>query len=306
MTMTSSKAQHKLAAPDPAETHPADPLCLAELQALTDFPAHEALILERLDEALSDPAAILRFFGRYASWNGFFGSGVATLSGKIGRARRMFIDPDERITALADRSVFVASFIFDAARDEFDDHETVYRDTHRDLAQALISGLIHYGKHCLDCWHDAGQVNRLLEEPRWLGELNALVATGYGAHQPDVPASLFRAIGYHLGSELLADREFSVIDRRMRATAPALVAFLEQHRERIGAQDHAAYQWIRIHSGGGGAVEADHFAKAAEGADLALRYTPAAERATMRASLHMGFKEFAFHHHQFFTNVNLP
>lgn len=304
--MTLSIAAHKPESQDADVSDLPEPLAVAELQALTDFSAHEALIRERLDEALANPALTMRFFGRYASWNGFFGSGVATLSGKIGRARRMFIDPAEPITALADRSVFVASFIFDAARDEFDDHATIYRDTHRDLAQALISGLIHYGRLCLDEWHADDKVNQLLEEPQWLRELNALVATGYGAHQPDVPASLFRAIGYHLGSELLADREFSIIDRRMRDAAPELVAFLEQHRERIGAQDHVAYQWIAIHSGGGGAVEADHFAKATEGANLALRYTSAAERNTLRAYLHMGFKEFAFHHHQFFTNVNLP
>lgn len=282
------------------------PLRLSDLQALTDFPAHEALIRRRIGEAAADPAAALRFFGRYASWNGFFGSGVATLSGKLGRARRMFIDRDEPILALADRSVFVASFVFDAARDEFDDHETVYRDTHRDLAQAMISGLIHY-RRTLDaaaCGVDA--LNQLLHEPPWLDELNRRVATGYGAFQPDVPAALFRALGYHLGSELLADCEFSIIDRRLRELVPAMVAFLQQHRERIGAQDHCAYQWIDIHSGGGGAVEAEHFASATEGANLALRYTEPAGRGAMRASLYEGFQAFAGDHHQFFANVNVP
>jgi hypothetical protein len=287
-------------------------ITLDELTALCDFSGLETRVTEPLREAVADAGTRLRFFGRYASWNGFFGSGVATLSGKIGRARGLFRDPGESIDALADRSVFVASFVFDAARDEFDDHETIYRDTHRDLAQAFVSGLIHFGREhsppgtALEGLSQSQPLNHLLAEPEWLRTLNARVATGYGAFLPDVRESLFQAIGYHLGSELLADREFSIIDRTLRRELPELVDFLRRHRERIGTLDHGAYQWIAIHSGDGGAVEEDHFAKATESANLALRYSPGELHGELRERLHEGFRQFDADHRAFFSNVNRP
>jgi hypothetical protein len=281
-----------------------NPVTASELHALYDFGGLDARVLEPLRAALAEAAARLRFFGRYASWNGFFGSGVATLSGKIGRARGLFRDPAEPIGALADRSVFVASFIFDAARDEFDDHETVYRDTHRDLAQAFVSGLIHFGREIPAAPTGVEAINQLLAEPEWLRGLNERVATGYGAFQPDERATLFRAIGYHLGSELLADREFSLIDETLRREMPTLREYLRGHRETIGSQDHSAYQWIAIHSGAGAAVEQDHFARATESANHAFRYTPAGLHAEMRLALHSGFRQFDADHRTFFTHVN--
>jgi hypothetical protein len=285
---------------------------LDELTAVCDFSRLETRVTEPLQAALADPVTRLRFFGRYASWNGFFGSGVATLSGKIGRARGLFRDPGESIDALADRSVFVASFIFDAARDEFDDHETIYRDTHRDLAQAFVSGLIHFGREhsaagkAIEGLSQPERLNQLLAEPEWLRTLNARVTTGYGAFLPDVRESLFQAIGYHLGSELLADREFSIIDRTLRRELPQLVQFLQGHREKIGALDHGAYHWIAIHSGDGGAVEEDHFAKATESANLALCYSPRELHGELRERLHDGFRQFDADHRAFFFNVNRP
>src|ERR1700709_1693419 len=111
-----------------------------ELESLVDFAAQEKRVSDALGVALSDPLRRVRFLGRYASWNGFFGSGVAALAGKIGRSRRLVLDPAQPRHALADRSVYVASFFFDAARDEFDDRDTVHRDTHRCLAQSMLKG----------------------------------------------------------------------------------------------------------------------------------------------------------------------
>lgn len=115
---------------------------LEELRQLCDFDAGVERVERALDRALEGPAELVRFVGRYASWNGWFGSGVAALSGKIGRSRALFVDPDEPVSDLADRSVLVASYFFDAARDEFDDRDTAHRDTHRCLAQALLKGLL--------------------------------------------------------------------------------------------------------------------------------------------------------------------
>lgn len=276
-----------------------------QLEALCDFHAREAMVRDTLREALTDPVRRVRFLGRYASWNGYFGSGVATLAGKIGRSRGLFLDPAQPIRALADRSVFVASFFFDAARDEFDDRDTVHRDTHRCLAQSTLRGLVDAAAET-GLSTDPDALNVLLDEPAWLLALNTRVAQGYGNGTPDDLGSVFAAIGYHLGSELLADQEFSTIDATLRGEAPQLVERLKAARINIAGQDHAAYQWIQIHSGHGGGAEADHFEWATQGAKLAFRFVPEAHHPALLNHLHRGFADFARDHLEFFQRVNVP
>jgi len=276
-----------------------------ELESLVSFQQTEALVVSTLKQAFETPLGRVRFLGRYTSWNGFFGSGVATLAGKIGRARRAFLDPDEPVHALADRSVYVASFFFDAARDEFDDRDTVHRDTHRCLAQSTLKGVIDYEmERGADELQSAPKINALLSDPDWLTGLNSRVAKGYGARTADDLASIFHAIGYHLGSELLADREFSIIDETLHRSAPELTEYLKSTHVEIAGQRHLAYQWVGIHSGHGGGAEADHFAWATQGAKLAFRFVPVAQHVALKTQLHAGFRAFAQDHREFFEHTN--
>ncbi|QSX79872.1 hypothetical protein [Agrilutibacter solisilvae] len=273
-----------------------------ELQQLCDFRQHQDAVRDTLAAALAHPVSRLRFLGRYSSWNGFFGSGVATLAGKIGRARGCFVDAAQPIAAIADRSVYVASFFFDAARDEFDDRDTVHRDTHRCLAQSMLKGAIDHARQAQAM--DDNALAGVLSDPAWLSALNARVAAGYGNGTPDDLPHLFAGIGYHLGSELLADQEFSIIDRTLHELAPELVAYLKDARVNIAGQEHRAYQWIAIHSGHGGGAEADHFEWATQGVRLAFRFVPQAQHDGLRDHLHRGFREFARDHREFFQRVN--
>ena len=274
------------------------------LEATHDFAATHAVVRDTIHAAVSEPLATVRFMGRYTSWSGYFGSGVATLAGKVGRCRGMFLSPDQPIIALADRSVLVASYFFDAARAEFDDHDTVHRDTHRCLAQAHLMGLIAFNAQFEKRLANAVFINEQLESPLWLKGLHDRVAMGYGAYSPDEKPSVFRAMGYHLGSEVLADQEFSVIDEELRAVSPAMVKYLEATSVRIGGQDHNAYQWLRVHSGHGGGAEADHFAWAVQGVSRAFRYVPPEQHDALRHQVILGFKDFAWDHAEFFSNVN--
>lgn len=274
-----------------------------DLGSLADYTAARKQVEMALEQAgRQGPVGLLRFFARYTSWNGFFGSGVASLSGKIGRSRAMFVDPTTPETLLGDRSVFVASFFFDAARDEFDDRDTVHRDTHRCLAQATLGGILRYARNEGYAAASA-EVNRHMREPAWLRTLNAKVAHGYGNATPDTRESIMAAIGYHLGSELLADREFSLIDEYMRTEQRKLTAFLKRAKIKISGQDHVCYQWLQIHSGHGGAAEADHFEWATKGAKLAFGFSPEKHHAAMRKNLESGFKAFSKHHKTFFNKV---
>lgn len=275
-----------------------------ELRELVDFAAIEAGVCAALETATATPQRVLRFLSSYAYWNGWFGSGVATLSGKIGRSRALFVDAREPVLQLADRSVLVASHFFDAARDEFDDRDTPHRDTHRCLAQATLKGTLDYFAAQQPGLSDAATVNALLQPAPWLEALGARVAHGYGAGTLDDLAGNLRAMGYHLGSEILADREFSLIDQLLTERQPALVAALQKSSVRIADEEHVAYQWIRIHSGHGGGVEADHFAWATRGVRLCLSLLLPAQQGFARRQLHLGFIDFSRDHREFFENVN--
>lgn len=253
--------------------------------------------------ALSSPSSRVAFFGRYARWNGLFGSGVATLSGKIGRMTSTFVDPNEPIHALADRSVLVASYIFDAARDEFNDHTTKHRDTHRCLAQATVKGVIAHEALQDPRFSSPTFVNGLFPSEAWLSALCTQVAQGYGHEQPDEALAVFEAMGYHLGSELLADQEFSVIDETLRNTQPDLAQALQNTTVHLGKAHHVAYAWISIHSGYGGGAEADHFEWATRGLRLALELTPEDQREAARAAMRVGFERFSAQHHRFFSQI---
>jgi hypothetical protein len=273
-----------------------------ELKKLYDYGAETAFVKEVIRRCLGSRESTLQFLGFYADWNGWFGSGVASLAAKIGRARALFRDPSETIPSLADRSVLVASYFFDAARDEFDDRDTSHRDTHRCLAQAMLKGTVsflsHDGAPALDAIV-------LLEPPLWLGGLAARVPIGYGHGAPDDLPSIFRAMGYHIGSEVLADREFSTLDEAMREVRPELVHFLRGNLVEIAGQTHNAYQWLAIHSGHGGGVEAEHFAWATAGVQTAFSFVPQSLHEALRRQVHLGFIDFARDHREFFESVKV-
>jgi hypothetical protein len=271
-------------------------ITLDDLHARLDFAAAERAVGAALDAALGDGESLLRFLGRYVLWNAGFGAGVAQLAAKIARSRALFLDPDEPIAALADRSTHVASFFFDAARDEFDDRATPHRDTHRTLAQATLRGVAEqFGL--------LQRAEELLAEPDWLRDLNEGVQRGYGLGVPDDLPGCFFAMGFHVGSEILADSEFSRIDNGLRAGSPELVKRLLSRRIRVAGHEHPAYYWIGVHSGQGGGVEAEHFEWATGGVREGLRYVRAEERDALKASALHGFDRFARIHRDFFGRV---
>ena len=248
-----------------------------------------------------DPAAWLRFLSRYSTWNRCFGSAVAMLAGRIGRARDAFVD-DSELPLLNDRSVLVASFFFDAARDEFNDRDTKgVRDTHRCLAQALVKGFLDLQIEAKALTTTTARA--LLDEPIWLKVIQARVFSGYGDGYSAERPFLFRSMGYHLGSEVLADQEFTIIDRTLRKHMPAVVEQLLQRKVRIADEDHTAYQWLRIHSSLGNAVEADHFAWAIKGVEEAFRYSPPAEHAALKEEVLAGFVDFSRDQRAFFLKA---
>ena len=267
------------------------------LKSLVDFDASKALVTARLDRIGSE-TDLVSFMRDYSSWNGCFANGVAGLVNRIGRERGLFREKGYP-RAVADRSNLVASYFFDAIRDEYDDHVNPGRDTHRCMAQAQLIKtveLLGLPEDILDS-----------EDSEQLDAINSWVAAGYmdggGDSLCKDDRAAFFGMGYHLGSEVLADTEFSVLDQYMRSRWPDLVQVLMRSTLVLGGAKHRCYAWVGVHSGHGGAVEADHFEKALEGVQAALKYLhPGNDKQVhdAMAALADGFRMFAFDHKRFF------
>jgi hypothetical protein len=242
------------------------------------------MLFARSLQQIEDSADLLRVLGRYIHFNATFGGGVANLAGEIAVRQDLFRDPEEPIDILADCSIEVASNIFAAAVDEFDERSTRYHDTHRTLAKATLKATGAF------CGYDTAALNAAVRPDEATLTAIRKVRHGYRVGQRVEEAGLFQGMGFHLGSELLADEEFRILDGYCRASQPELAAFLENTKIEIGGEQHAAYYWIRIHT----SVEADHFEFAVQGANLALRcYAGTADRARVKAWILQGFQEFA-------------
>jgi hypothetical protein len=231
-----------------------------------------------------DPGRLLSVVGRYVQFNSAFGPGLANLAGEIAARQGLFRDPDEPLRLAADRAAEVASDFFYAAVDEFDDRLTPWRDTHRTLAQATVKAMgAHFG-------FSPAQLNDVIRINPGTESAMARVWEGYGVGAALDERRLFRAMGFHAGSEVLADAEFNVLDAALRERHPAVVAALQESRVRVGGREHDAWYWVRIHT----SVEADHFDAALAGVNGALRYY-AGETApeTVRGWILEGFREFA-------------
>jgi hypothetical protein len=243
---------------------------------------NEALV-SALDQA-DRPERLLSVFGRYIQFNSAFGAGLANLAGEVAARQELFRDPNEPLHVAADRAAEVASDFFYAAVDEFDDRATPWRDTHRTLAQATLKGLGTFFGYGDERLNDAVRINdatRRAMQQVW---------EGYGIGARLEEPRLFSAMGFHTGSEILADQEFVLIDRHLRERRPDLVRSLESLRVPILGQQHNAYYWIRIHTG----VEAEHFDAALKGVNNALRFYAGAQAPeAVKGDILAGFSRFA-------------
>jgi hypothetical protein len=264
---------------------PPPPLTKADLAPLVGRRGEQALqgALAAATDPAAAPPALLRLLGRFIQFNAAFGAGVANLAGEIAARPDLFRDPEEPVKILADRAAEVAADFFHAAVDEFDDRLTPWRDTHRTLAQATLKAAgAHFG-------YAPAELDRIVGVDAATEAARASVWEGYGVGATLDERRLFSAMGFHAGSEVLADQEFTIIDRSLRARRPELVAALEKARVGLGGEKHAAYYWIHIHT----SVEADHFEAALAGVNKALRfYAGAQPPGTVRGFLLEGFARF--------------
>ena len=248
-------------------------------------------------DGAATPPHFLSVVARYIQFNSAFGPGLANLAGEIAARQGLFQDKDEPVRILADRAAEVAADFFYAAVDEFDDRATPWRDTHRTLAQATLKGMgTFYG-------YTPVQLNDVLHVNPATEDAMDLVWEGYGVGANLEEARLFRAMGFHTGSEILADQEFVVLDKALRASRADLVSALEKMKVPLLGERHNAYYWIRIHTG----VEAEHFDAALKGVNNALRFYAGRDSIpTVKGWILEGFRTFADVQAEFMARLGEP
>ena len=148
--------------------------------------------------------------------------------------------------------------------------------------------------------YEPAQLNDVIRINRATEDAMPRVFEGYGLGAKLEEERLFRGMGFHVGSEILADQEFTIIDAVLKARRPEMVLALEAMRVEVLSEKHNAYYWIRIHTG----VEAEHFDAALKGVNNALRfYSGDVEPARVKAWILDGFRQFADVQSDFMTGL---
>jgi hypothetical protein len=210
-----------------------------------------------LDRARSGEE-IYRFMSRFVQYSSPSGWSQAVLAGSMALRSDIFRDPSEH-PAFGDRSVDVASGVFHGAIDEFGDRE-VGGIPHRRMALALVKEMAAHFEVPPD------QAGRIMRGHAPTNEAVAGVLEGYGVGRSLEDREIFHGFGFHLGTEIVADDSFNVIDRHLRTHFPDLVARLSATAVRIGDHEIDAYTYVSRHT----TAEGDHFEAALAVVDRAV------------------------------------
>ena len=211
-----------------------------------------------LDHART-PESLISLFAQYLHFNSPFGAGVSGLAGEVAAREDLFCDRAEPMSLMADKSGDVASEIFYAALGEFAERRNS-SPSHRRLAALMLREIGNVFRI------PAARMAELTAASRGVLASAAKVRDGYGLNQEMTEEKIFQAIGFHIGSEILADQEFAALDRFLRDRFGELVARLEAATLFDDGGRLNAYSYVRIHT----VVEADHFDAALSSANNAL------------------------------------
>ena len=220
--------------------------------------------------AIQSPKAFYTFMQRYTHFNGYAGSLVARLSSSIGLSRHLFKCSSCEVIDESDRGMEIAAKILAATIDEHLDSK-IKVASHRLLAQALLKTVGDYAGLTVF------ERNHFSISPTWIKVLVESLIQGYQG-TPNQLDALVRAIGFHIGSEMLADKEFMIIDKVVRHDNRGnyFDSYLRKNDNRFLYLDHyySSWYWIVVHGKfKGSGVEAVHHQLAVEALNLVLEYS---------------------------------
>jgi hypothetical protein len=254
---------------------------------LFDRQMNNANIEATIELAASDPVKLYYFMQRYAYFNSFAGSLVARLASSIGISYQLFRQEEVAVVEQSDRGLEIAAKVLAATIDEHAD-AGAQQVPHRTLAQVTLQAVGDYAQL------SNLELNKIGEAPDWMATIIIDLIAGYQGKIDDLEA-IVTAIGFHIGSELLADREYSLIDKVVRYTnrGHGFDAWLQGKQVEVGGKRLSPWYWIVVHGKhNASGVEADHFELALDALNLLAQYRPEShEQIWQWAS--KGFLDFA-------------
>ncbi len=236
---------------------------------LFDQQVNDANIEATIELAATDPTKLYYFMQRYAYFNSYAGSLVARLASSIGISYQLFRQAGVSVADQSDRGLEIAAKVFAATVDEHADAGAA-QVPHRTLAQATLNAIGDYAQ-----LSDV-QLNQVAQTPDWMNEIVTVALNGYQGEIGDLQ-SLVTALGFHIGSEMLADREYSLIDKVIRYTnrGGGFDHWLKGKQVEIGDKSLSPWYWIVIHGKhNSSGVEAEHCQLAVDALNLLAQYRP--------------------------------
>ena len=269
------------------------------INRLFDIPTLDRSVESTCQLAIKDPRALYLFMQRYVHFNGYAGSLVARLASSIGLSRDLFNNASTVIDE-ADRGMEIAAKVIAATIDEHADQGAKYIP-HRTLAQATLKAVGNYANL------SEVERNEFAVAPAWMVKVLEDLFKGYQGVPGDAPA-LIRAMGFHAASEILADREYGLIDKVVRHDNrdKGFDAYLRTSDGKVKVNDRqfSAWYWIVIHGKHqGSGVEVEHFEFALEAINLAANYRPESAQQVREYAL-QGFTDFANIQQRLFAEIS--
>lgn len=227
---------------------------------------------------------LVAFLGAFAEWHGRFAAGVANLAGEVAARESTFEEGE---------ATEVAKYVFFAAVDEFGVKDRGL--THRGLARRMVEAALEYPGLDRKAVYEKCEALRPL-----IQEQCAKVAKGYGVGTALSDHALFRCLGFHLGSENLADQEFNALHSALMGNFPQMVKHLKDMSFTENGKRYNAYVWIKVHTH----VEEEHAEYAIQALDRAFdKYRGSGTVTTdgngsevaveLLDAVHAGYRDFA-------------
>ena len=263
-----------------------------------DFEQIENTLTSTLRLVVQDPVSLYLFFQRYSHFNGYASAMIARLASTIGLSRYTFKNPELTVIEESDRGMDIAAQVMSAAADEGANGTPV----HRALSQLTVKTVGDYAE-----LNDAER-NQFANVPSWLKEVvRDVIATYEG--KVDDEASLVRAMGFHIASEMLGDREYALLDMIVRYENEGIGfdRYLRQKAKPVLINDHryVPWSWVLIHSRhDGSGVEIEHSEFAIAALNMAARYGTASEK-QVTAWAEEGFRKFVELQQRLFREIRL-
>lgn len=237
-----------------------------------DFAVLDRTVASTVRLAAQNPRSLYLFFQRYSHFNGYASAVISRLASSIGLSRYLFNNSELVVIEEADRGMEIAAQVLSAAADEGANDSPV----HRALAQLTLKTVGNYANLSVD------ERNGIAQIPDWLDTLVKDVVAGYEGTPGDVKA-LVKAMGFHLASEMLGDREYSLIDEviRYENRGNGFDQYLRETAKpvKIHGHNYTPWSWILIHSRHDGTgVEAEHSEYALTALNLAVRFGTESEQ----------------------------